>query len=165
MSEITTFRPLHRIHNNELRLELLLRAGPTWICMHCGYHLDGGGEMPCPDCGKCRTWTSGWNVERGHRFWPCRQDWKARLFTQFRATAAEVCPAGAGGALVLEQLQEEVQMLRSSHDEIACQRHQLDKHLKRLVERLLEAARTGTLPAGLQDMETWLQQQEETAHA
>ncbi|HHM4460333.1 TPA: hypothetical protein ACRNI1_005522 [Pseudomonas aeruginosa] len=54
MPDVTAYRPLEHFQKGELMLELKLREGPSWICLNCGYHLDGSGAQPCPDCGKSR---------------------------------------------------------------------------------------------------------------
>ena len=59
MADVTAYRPLEHFQKGELMLELKLREGPSWICLNCGYHLDGSGAH-LPDCGKSRYWTSGW---------------------------------------------------------------------------------------------------------
>lgn len=87
MADVTAYRPLEHFQKGELMLELKLREGPSWICLNCGYHLDGSGAQPCPDCGKSRYWTRGWSVGRGHRFSAAREEWESRLRTRSRATA------------------------------------------------------------------------------
>ncbi|EOV2333522.1 TPA: hypothetical protein ACKRQG_006064, partial [Pseudomonas aeruginosa] len=84
MADVTAYRPLEHFQKGELMLELKLREGPSWICLNCGYHLDGSGAQPCPDCGKSRYWTSGWSVGRGHRFSAAREEWENRLRTRSR---------------------------------------------------------------------------------
>ncbi len=149
------FRPLKQISSDELNLELQLRTGPTLICMNCGYHLDGAGEMPCPDCEQPRTWTSGWNIESDHRFWTSRKDWEKRLFARYRPSTT--ARAVALEPHTLEQLVAETRMLRSAHDELAVKRYALFQQLKSLTSCLLQAVQLGTLPTTLEEMEVWLQ--------
>ncbi|HFH4315298.1 TPA: hypothetical protein ACGJ4H_006416, partial [Pseudomonas aeruginosa] len=148
----------------ELMLELKLREGPSWICLNCGYHLDGSGAQPCPDCGKSRYWTSGWSVGRGHRFSAAREEWENRLRTRSRSPVASTAPVATDD--VCTQLRTEVRMLRSAHDDLACSRQSDRRSLQALVKRLLDAAATDSLPRSLAEMETWLQlNSEETTNA
>lgn len=165
MTEVTTFRPLEKISTFELQLELKLRNGPDWICLGCGYHADGSGQWPCPDCGKTGYWTGGWNVEPPHRFHACRRAWESRICSNLRPIATELCAVGIGQALLLDKLQAEVSTLRSSHDEEVCRRAALGAQLNHLVQQLLEAAKAGSLPTNQQDLESWLLQLEETTDA
>lgn len=165
MTGITTFRPLEKISSSELRLELKLRKGPDWICVGCGYHADGSGQWPCPDCGKRGYWTGGWNVEHPHHFHACRLAWESRICSYHRPIASELCAVGIGQAMQLDKLQAEVSMLRSSHDEEVSRRAALGGQLNRLVQRLLDAAKADSLPTKQQDLETWLLQLEEVADA
>ncbi|HCI2332664.1 TPA: hypothetical protein ACID2U_001791 [Pseudomonas aeruginosa] len=164
MPDVTAYRPLEHFQKVELMLELKLREGPSWICLNCGYHLDGSGAQPCPDCGKSRYWTSGWSVGRGHRFSAAREEWESRLRTRSRAPVASTAPVATDD--VCTQLRTEVRMLRSAHDDLACSRQSDRRSLQALVKRLLDAAATDSLPRSLAEMETWLQlNSEETTNA
>nr|QIU80345.1 hypothetical protein [Pseudomonas aeruginosa] len=164
MPDVTAYRPLEHFQKVELMLELKLREGPSWICLNCGYHLDGSGAQPCPDCGKSRYWTSGWSVGRGHRFSAAREEWENRLRTRSRSPVASTAPVATDD--VCTQLRTEVRMLRSAHDDLACSRQSDRRSLQALVKRLLDAAATDSLPRSLAEMETWLQlNSEETTNA
>lgn len=162
MPDVTAYRPLEHFQKVEPMLELKLREGPSWICLNCGYHLDGSGAQPCPDCGKSRYWTSGWSVGRGHRFSAAREEWENRLRTRSRSPVASTAPVATDD--VCTQLRTEVRMLRSAHDDPACSRQSDRRSLQALVKRLLDAAATDSLPRSLAEMETWLQLQQRGDH-
>jgi len=161
-----SLRPLEEISSSELLLELKIRKGPDWICQNCGYHADGSGQWPCPDCSKRGYWTGGWNVEPEHRFYACRHAWLARLYGVYRPSIVKVCPTGISQALRFDQLQAEVSMLRSSHDNEVGRRAAVADQLNHLLQQLLSASSTGTLPKDRQAMEEWLLTiDKEAAHA
>lgn len=161
-----SLRPLEEISSSELMLELKIRKGPDWICQSCGYHADGSGQWPCPDCNKRGYWTGGWNVEPEHRFYACRHAWLARIYAIYRPVIAKVCPTGISQALRFDQLQAEVSMLRSSHDNEVVRRAALGEQLNQLLQQLLAASSAGTLPKDRQAMEEWLLElDKEATHA
>lgn len=59
-----------------------------------------------------------------------------------------------------DPVRAELHMLRASHDQELCRRVALDRHHAVLIQKIIQAVKTGSLPTDLAELETWLLQKE-----
>ena len=88
MADVTAHRPLEHFQKGELMLELRCVKVASWICLNCGYHLDGSGAWPALTAESRAYWTSG---SRSARSWPSLLGSKGRVGKPPQDTVAGTC--------------------------------------------------------------------------